>query len=191
MFTTSSLPTSHIAAIKATADRLDNPDTITACADAYIHGPELIPHPTAVNLFNQWIDDEFYSFSLRAAVHWVPRIVPLTEAMSSLSAPVLPGEGRRILPVSTLNSEPVPGLMTERQNLKFRAVHDYMHHRLGVDDTWHGEVATTLGHIRTAPPQIWSIIASEILGQAAVRITAGSFPALRLAAGCLTCLAPL
>jgi hypothetical protein len=79
--------------------------------------------------------------------------------------------------------------MTSGENLIFRAVHDHMHAKLGVDDSWFGELATTLGHLHTAPPQIWPILASEVAGQAAVSIFEGDFPEQRLSGLCLRMLA--
>jgi hypothetical protein len=79
--------------------------------------------------------------------------------------------------------------MTSEQNLMFRAVHDHMHARLGVDDTWAGELATTLGHLHTSCPQIWPILASEVAGQAAVALFEGEFPEQRLSQLCLRMLA--
>jgi hypothetical protein len=108
--------------------------------------------------------------------------------VASLTGPRLPGEIRR-MPVSTLGTAPVAGLMTAEQNLMFRAVHDHMHAKLGVDDSWAGELATTLGHLATSAPQIWPILASEVAGQAAVAIFEGEFPEQRLSANCLSPLA--
>jgi hypothetical protein len=188
MFATTTLPASLIERIRAQATVLaTDPTTLPTLAAMFRLGAELTPDADTLALFHTWLDAEFAS--IEARVDFVGRVVPLTEAVAALTGPVLPGEVRR-LPVSTIGNAPVAGLMTANQNLAFRAVHDHMHAKLGVDDTWEGELATTLGHLATSCPQIWPILASEVAGQAAVAIFEGEFPEQRLSANCLSVLAP-
>ena len=156
-------------------------------ATAYLQGPELQPDAATLAMFHRWLADEFAS--IPAHVIWCDREVPLAEAVACLTGPKSPGEIRR-MSVSTLGTAPVAGLMTAEQNLMFRAVHDHMHAKLGSDDSWEGELATTLGHLATSAPQIWPILASEVAGQAAVAISTGEFPDQRLSSACLSVLAP-
>jgi hypothetical protein len=188
MFSTSTLPASQIDRIRSQATALAaDPLALPTMAATFRLGAELSPDADTLALFHTWLSEEFAS--IPAHVIWCAREVPLAEAVASLTGPRLPGEIRR-MPVSTLGTAPVAGLMTAEQNLMFRAVHDHMHARLRVDDTWEGELATTLGHLATSCPQIWPILASEVAGQAAVAIFEGEFPEQRLSANCLSVLAP-
>lgn len=187
MFSTTTLPASHIARIREQAATLAaDPTTLPTMAAMFRLGEELVPDLDTLRMFHQWLADEFAS--IPAHVIWCDREVPLAEAVACLTGPKLPGEIRR-MPVSTLGTAPVAGLMTAEQNLMFRAVHDAMHAKLGVDDSWEGELATTLGHLATSAPQIWPILASEVAGQASVAIFEGEFPEQRLSANCLSPLA--
>lgn len=187
MLTTSTLPHGLCLSLRSQASALARDASfMPAMAGAFRLGSEFVPDASTLALFHQWLSDEFQA--LPAQVRFVDREVPLAEAVAALTGPILPGE-TRTLPVSTLGTAPVAGLMTSEQNLQFRAVHDAMHARLGVDDSWWGELATTLGHLHTTGPQIWPILASEVAGQAAVAIFEGQFPEQRLSSACLTLLA--
>jgi hypothetical protein len=187
MFSTNTLPEGLALSIRSQAAALAaDPSFLPTMAGAFRVGPEHTPSESDLALFHQWLRDEVATIPARLA--WVNRPVPLSEAVHALTRPILPGEFR-VLPVSVVGNDPVPGLMTERQNVAFRAVHDAMHAKLGVDDSWFGELATTLGHLHTAPPQIWPILASEVAGQAAVAIFEGDFPEQRLSGLCLRMLA--
>jgi hypothetical protein len=188
MFATSTLPASQIDRIRSEAAVLaTDPTTLPTLAAMFRLGAELTPDQATLHMFHEWLSDEFDA--IPALIQLVERPVPLAEAVLALTRPILPGESRT-LPVSTIGTTPVYGLMTWTQNLMFRAVHDHMHARLRVDDTWEGELATTLGHLATSCPQIWPILASEVAGQAAVVIFEGEFPEQRLSANCLSVLAP-
>jgi len=187
MFSTITIPEGLALSIRHQAQQLaKDPSFLSTMAEAFTDGDELTPSASDLALFHSWLADEFAS--IPAHVIWCDREVPLAEAVAALTGPKLPGEVRR-MPVSTLGTAPVAGLMTAEQNLMFRAVHDRMHARLGVDDSWEGELATTLGHLHTAPPQIWSILASEVAGQASVAIISGQFPEQRLSRDCLRAIA--
>jgi hypothetical protein len=109
---------------------------------------------------------------------FVDRNVPLTEALAALSRPVLPGEWRSV-PISTVgNYEPHP-VWSSYNNLLFRLVHDVTHHITGADDSFEGELDTlkhTLMGLDSLSHGLPHFLASEIVGQAAYRITYGSFP---------------
>jgi hypothetical protein len=187
MFSTNTLPTDLIERIHSQAAALAaDPSFLPTMAGSFRVGPEHTPSESDLWLFHTWLAAEVVAIPAR--LDFVARHVPLSEAVHALTRPILPGE-TRLLPVSTRGTSPVAGLMTVEQNLMFRAVHDHMHARLGVDDSWFGELATTLGHLHTAPPQIWPILASEVAGQAAVSIFEGDFPEQRLSGLCLRMLA--
>jgi hypothetical protein len=188
MFATTTIPASQIKRIQSQATALAaDPLALPTMAAMFRLGAELAPDQTTLDMFHTWLSDEFDA--IPALIRLVERPVPLAEAVAALTRPILPGESR-ILPVSTIGNAPVAGLMTWTQNLMFRAVHDHMHAKLGMDDSWEGELATTLGHLATSAPQIWPILASEVAGQAAVAIFEGEFPEQRLSANCLSVLAP-
>ena len=110
---------------------------------------------------------------------FVTRTVSLSEVITALNRPILPGE-TRWFPVSRLFNEPNPSLMSTTQNLWFRAIHDLTHWRIGANDTMTGEFNVTLEHIKRAPDSIHWILWSEVAGQAAVAITNGDFPTQHL-----------
>jgi hypothetical protein len=157
-------------------------------AAAFHMGDEIQLTPEIKAAFDGWLETEWAGLINRGIrVQFVEREVSLTEAVKALALPVLPGE-LRFLPVSTLGTAPVAELMTERQNLMLRAIHDAMHAHLGADDSLTGELATTIGHLWTAPPIIWQVLASEVIGQAAASIWDGEFPEQRLSKQCLSLL---
>jgi hypothetical protein len=178
---TQTLTSSLAAEIRSqAAAAASDPASLPTMTQAYTNGPELIISAATVALFHDWLASQFEA--IPSAVEFVSRVVPLTEAVAAIHA-------GQTMPVSSLGTDPVAGLMTADQNLMFRAVHDHMHACLGVDDTWEGEIATTLGHLRTSPSSLWPILCSEVAGQAAVAISTGSFPDKRLSAGCIHSLA--
>jgi len=110
---------------------------------------------------------------------FVTREVPFDEAMAALNQPVLPGEVKWF-PVSRLHNEPNVDLMSQTQNLVFRAVHDWTHWKIKADATFEGEHSVTLEHIKSAPESIHWILFSEVACQAAVALSTGQFPTQKL-----------
>lgn len=85
-----------------------------------------------------------------------------------------------ILYVSTdFNTHPI---FDPTQNLKFRAVHDYMTH-IGRDVTFglRGEIAAYNAHAKMAPPDAVPALFTEVLAQASVYVTKGFFPEQKIA----------
>ena len=66
------------------------------------------------------------------------------------------------------------------ENSQFRAVHDWHHVTSGADSTFKGELAAYQQAISTAPKEIWWILFSEIVLQAATAIATGEFAAQKL-----------
>lgn len=155
-----------------------NPMTLS---QAWMDAPNTIPTHAERKAFRLWLLDQF---SRMRAEHieplFVTREVSIDEAMMALDRVMLPGE-IRWLPVSRLNNDPNVDLMSQQQNLMFRAVHDWIHHKIGADATFEGELSVTFAHIESAPPEIHWILWSEVACQAAVTISTGSFPEQKLA----------
>lgn len=154
---------------------------IETLASEWMAAPNTVPTLAERKAFRLWLIDQFTKMR---AEHieplFVTREVSIDEAMAALDRVVLPGE-TRWLPISRLNNEPNPDLMSTQQNLMFRAVHDWTHHKIKADATFMGELNVTFAHIESAPPEIHWILWSEVACQAAVTISTGSFPQQKLA----------
>jgi hypothetical protein len=150
-------------------------------SEAWLSAPNTTPTLAERKAFRLWLIDQFSQMRAeRIEPLFVTREVSLDEAMMALDRVVLPGE-IRWLPISRLNNEPNPDLMSTQQNLAFRAIHDWTHHKIGADTTFDGELSVTLTHIESAPPEIRWILWSEVLSQTAVKIVHGKFPQQKLA----------
>ena len=154
---------------------------IETLASEWMAAPNTFPTLAERKAFRLWLIDQFTKMR---AEHieplFVTREVSIDEAMSSLSKVTLPGE-IRWLPVSRLNNDPNVDLLSQQQNLMFRAVHDWIHHKIGAAATFEGELSVTLEHIKSAPESIHWILWSEVACQAAVTISTGQFPQQKLA----------
>jgi hypothetical protein len=149
-------------------------------AEAWLSAPNAVPTLAERKAFRLWLIDQFSRMRAeRIEPLFVTREVSLDEAMMALDRVVLPGE-IRWLPISRLNNEPNPDLMSTQQNLIFRAVHDWIHHKVNADATFDGELSVTLAHIESAPPEIRWILWSEVACQAAVTVSTGRFPQQKL-----------
>ena len=150
-------------------------------ANQWMDVPNTVPTHTERKEFRLWLLDQFAKMR---AEHieplFVTREVSIDEAMTALDRVVLPGE-IRWLPISRLHNDPNVDLMSQQQNLMFRAVHDWIHHKIGAAATFEGELSVTLEHIKSAPESIHWILWSEVACQAAVTISTGQFPQQKLA----------
>lgn len=150
-------------------------------ANEWMAAPNTVPTLAERKAFRLWLIDQFSRMRAeRIEPLFVTREVSINEAMAALDRVVLPGEVRW-LPISRLNNEPNPDLMSTQQNLMFRAVHDFVHHKIKADATFMGELSVTLAHIESAPPEIHWLLWSEVACQAAVTISTGQFPQQKLA----------
>ena len=155
--------------------------TATSIAQAWTEASHTTPTTAERKAFGVWLMRQFNRMRATGIEPlFVTRDVPIEEAMAALSRTVLPGE-LRWLPVSRLNNDPNPDLMSEQQNLMFRAVHDWVHWQENAGADWDGELAVTIAHILTAPKEIHWLLWSEVAGQAAVTLTTGTFPQQKLA----------
>jgi len=149
-------------------------------ATTWINGKHTCPTPTERKDFMVWLLREAKRMEAEGIRPvFVTREVPFDEAMAALNQPVLPGEVKWF-PVSRLHNEPNVDLMSQTQNLVFRAVHDWTHWKEGAGADWDGELAVTIAHTLTAPKEIHWILWSEVAGQAAVQLTTGEFPKQKL-----------
>jgi len=138
-------------------------------AGQWLAAPHTKPTHSERKAFGLWLMREFHRMRASGIEPlFVTRAVPIEEAMAALSRPVLPGE-TRWLPVSRLNNDPNPDLMSTQQNLAFRAVHDWTHWKEGVGADW-----------ETAPREIHWILWSEVAGQAAACLETGEFQPQKL-----------
>lgn len=171
-------PTTQTLKMTATT-YTETPSMITsreAIASRWLRGEHTVPTEDGRTAFRLWLLSEFRAMRASGIEPlFVTRDVPIDEAMASLSRPMLPGE-IRWLPVSRLFNDPNLDLMSQNQNLMFRAVHDWTHWKEQAGANWEGELAVTLAHIRSAPECIHWILWSEVAGQAAVQLTTGKFP---------------
>lgn len=88
-----------------------------------------------------------------------------------------------VLLISTdFNEHPI---FTPRQNLKLRAVHDYIVHILpgpgGPDFSQRGEIRAFNLHRRLAPPDTWPALFTEVAAQACYKTVRGEFPEQKIA----------
>lgn len=70
--------------------------------------------------------------------------------------------------------------LTDVENALFRAVHDWHHIVVDADSTLNGEMLTFEHACGTAPSEIWWMLRSEIVLQAAACIATGSFQPQKL-----------
>lgn len=80
------------------------------------------------------------------------------------------------------NEHPV---FTPEQNLKFRAVHDYVVHIMnadkGIDFSREGEIKAYNLHRKLAPPDTWPALFTEVAAQACYANSRGEFPDQKVA----------
>jgi hypothetical protein len=101
----------------------------------------------------------------------------LAEAFAAFNKPHSPNIVVQV-PITSLHNAPHP-VWTPFENLLFRFVHDHHHWVLNVDATFTGELAVTRCVLTPAVRKndaLSRLLASEIVGQAAVTIVFGSFP---------------
>ena len=154
--------------------------TMVSLATAWINGKHTCPTMSERKDFMVWLLREskrMEAENIRPV--FVTREVSFDEAMTALNRPTLPGEVKWF-PVSRLHNEPNLDLMSQTQNLVFRAVHDWIHWKIKANATFLGEHAVTLEHIKSAPESIHWILFSEVACQAAVAISQGEFPTQKL-----------
>ena len=135
---------------------------IEILANAYMSGRACEPTVRELQTLTDWIDAEF--FAIPCQVQFWTGEISLAECKDSF---VQSG----IINISTAyNSHP---FLSNRQNAKFRAVHDWAHIVLGADDSFAGEFETWKHN--EAPDSIQWLLFSEIVLQAAACLHTGEF----------------
>lgn len=136
---------------------------------AYRRGAAVIPTAFELASFAAWIDNEFHA--LPCEVKFWSGDISLSECRAEF---IKSGA----LNVSTANSS--HPFLTDHQNARFRAVHDWHHLETGADDSLNGEHSTFCHAAAIAPHSIGWILFSEIVLQAAAFICFGEFQAQKL-----------
>jgi hypothetical protein len=144
--------------------------TVTeALARVYIQGKPEIPTALELAEFSGWLGSQWDRLPFN--VRLTNDLIDPTEAFGQCAAT---GE----LMVSTVGSD--HPWFTRRENLMFRAVHDWHHMRLGAGFDLLGEMRTYWLARSLAPQSIWWILRSEIVLQAAAAIHTGRFQPQKL-----------
>lgn len=138
-------------------------------ARAYRDGAAVTPTPFALAAFTAWIDSEFNA--IPCEVQFWSGDISLAECKATFAK-------CGTLNISTANSS--HPFLTEHQNARFRAVHDWHHIETGADDSLEGEHSTYCHAASIAPLNIGWILFSEIVLQAAAFIYFGKFQAQKL-----------
>lgn len=164
--------------------------TIAACYREALNNPAArVPvTPALITSARVWL---FEQLATIAALGYWPSFLkgpqPLDRALKAFSQPVADGEPCRLVPISSNNNGQHP-VWTPLENLLFRFVHDHAHHVIGAPATFAGELAVarhTLTPTVRADKPLARFLASETIGQAAMAITDGAYPAQIIAAGIL------
>jgi hypothetical protein len=142
---------------------------ITTAATAFIHGPTATPTLRELVLFKGWLLAQFQA---------LPVQVEVTEAEVSPEAMITHHAETGTLLISTAFCDH-PHL-SEADNVRFRAVHDWHHISRGLGFDWAGEQGTLAVACESAPSEIHWILTSEIALQAAAAIVTGEFHPQRL-----------
>ena len=140
-----------------------------AIATAYQTGKPQVPTATELRLFDAWLRQRFEP--LRCLTDFVLQEIDPEHFMHHWYH-------TGALLISMANSE--HPFWSLEQNMMFRAIHDADHILTLRRFDWEGEIATYHKACETAPERIHWILASEILGQAAVAIETHAFPLQKL-----------
>lgn len=140
------------------------PTLARTLAAEYLDAPAATPTAAELATLRAWIRAEFAQ---------IPCPVAFQGADLDLPAAVDRFAADGVLVISTASiSHP---WLTDAENAKFRAVHDWHHIAIGADSTLNGEIATFAHACATAPALIHWMLRSEIVLQAATCIATGRF----------------
>lgn len=145
-------------------------------ADAYDAAPD--HDPAAVSSYKALIghvETMFKRMSSKVKVEYVSG-----QPYSSAAEMKEKMEETGVLEISTdFNEHPI---FSPEQNLKFRAVHDYIVHILaGKDFSDKGEVGAYNAHAKMVPPAAIPALFTEVVGQACYANARGHFPKQKIA----------
>ena len=131
---------------------------------AYINGAPVDPTEFELNILRRYIETEFSK--IPALVVFQPQDITLTECKRRFSQ-----SGKLYISIAH-NIHPY---LSAWDNAKFRAIHDWHHLMIGVDDSMAGEFAAYEYACETAPKCVHWMLHSEIAMQAAAYYLTGEF----------------
>jgi hypothetical protein len=138
-------------------------------ASEYLQAPAAVPTDRELAMLRGWIRAEFQR---------IPVMVRFQDADIDLPEMLQRWTDSGVLFISTANSS--HPFLTAVENALFRAVHDWHHIVADADSTLNGEMLTYQHACSTAPSEIWWMLRSEILLQAAACIATGEFQPQKL-----------
>ena len=145
------------------------PTLAAMLAAEYLHAPAAVPTDRELEMLRQWIRAEFQRIPVM--VRFEGADIPLPEMLQRWDA-----SGVLFISVESI-SHP---FLTDVENALFRAVHDWHHIVVDADSTLNGEILTWEHACSTAPSEIWWMLRSEIVLQAAACIATGEFQPQKL-----------
>lgn len=152
-----------------TLPSINTPSMAAVLAAEYLAAPAAAPTDRELAILRGWIRAEFQR---------IPVLVRFECADVDLPSMLQRWEQSGVLFISIDNiSHP---FLTDVENALFRAVHDWHHIVADADSTLNGEIATFEHACSTAPSEIWWMLRSEIVLQAAACIATGAFQPQKL-----------
>ena len=144
-------------------------DLARTLASEYLRAPAAVPTDREIAMLRAWIRAEFGRIPVM--VRFENADIPLPEMLQRWDA-----TGVLFISVESV-SHP---FLTDRENALFRAVHDWHHIVVDADSTLNGEILAFEHACSTAPSEIWWMLRSEIVLQAAACIATGQFQPQKL-----------
>lgn len=138
-------------------------------ATEYLRAHAAVPTDRELEMLREWVRAEFQRIPVM--VQFEPCDIPLPEMLQRW-------DESGVLFISTESiSHP---FLTDTENAIFRAVHDWHHIVVDADSTLNGEILAFEHACSTAPSEIWWMLRSEIVLQAAACIATGEFQPQKL-----------
>jgi len=138
-------------------------------AAEYLQAPAAVPTDRELQLLRGWIRAEFQQIPV--TVRFESADIPLPEMLQRWEQ-----SGVLFISIESI-SHP---FLTDIENALFRAVHDWHHIVVDADSTLNGEVLAFEHACSTAPSEIWWMLRSEIVLQAAACVATGEFQPQKL-----------
>ena len=145
---------------------------VRTAAELYATSQHQEPTTAERVIFEDWLKREFDK--IKYMVRFTPSEVDPTQMLIRLE------ETGQLL-ISSANSD--SPWLTKKENVRFRAVHDYHHVRYGLSFDTDGEFMAFMAASAEAPKEIHWILRSEIWLQAAACSFFGGFQAQKLVRG--------
>ena len=153
----------------ATLPRITVPPLAADLAAEYLTAPAAVPTDRELALLRGWIRAEFQRIPVM--VRFQDQDVDLPEMLQRWNA-----SGELFISTASITHP----YLTDVENALFRAVHDWHHIVVDADSTLNGEIAAFEHARSTAPVEIWWMLRSEIVLQAAACIATGQFQPQKL-----------